>query len=84
MFGIAEDGKLDLAKAAVTVYAGKYFAVSSHDMYPDIILDLRDKPRERIRRWITLFGTIYEKGFPEGFNLMPQGGTSTSVRAFLI
>lgn len=42
-------------KDAVIVYADKYFAVFDVDEYTDIILDLREKPRERMRRWIKKF-----------------------------
>jgi hypothetical protein len=44
-----------LGKDAVIVYAEKYFAIFDLDEYTDIILDLRDKPRERMRRWIKKF-----------------------------
>ena len=44
-----------LGKDAVIVYAEKYFAVFDLDEYTDIILDLREKPRERMRRWIKKF-----------------------------
>ena len=44
-----------LGKDAVIVYAGKYFAVFDLDEYTDIILDLREKPRVRMRRWIKKF-----------------------------
>jgi nitric oxide reductase large subunit len=44
-----------LGKDAVIVYAEKYFAVFDLDEYTDIILDLREKPRERMGRWIKKF-----------------------------
>ena len=44
-----------LGKDAVIVYAEKYFAVFDLDEYTDIILYLREKPRERMRRWIRKF-----------------------------
>jgi len=44
-----------LGKDAVIVYAEKYFAVFDLDEYTDIILDLREKPRERMHRWIKKF-----------------------------
>ena len=44
-----------LGKDAVIVYAEKYFAVFDLDEYTDIILDLREKPREKMRRWIKKF-----------------------------
>ncbi len=44
-----------LGKDAVIVYAEKYFAVFDLDEYTDIILELREKPRERMRRWIKKF-----------------------------
>ena len=44
-----------LGKDAVIVYAEKYFAVFDLDEYTDIILDLKTKPRERMRRWIKKF-----------------------------
>jgi len=44
-----------LGKDAVIVYAEKYLAVFDLDEYTDIILDLREKPRERMRRWIKKF-----------------------------
>ena len=44
-----------LGKDAVIVYAEKYFAVFDLDEYTDIILYLREKPRERMRRWIKKF-----------------------------
>ena len=42
-------------KDAVIVYAEKYFAVFDLDEYTDIILDLREKPPERMRHWIKKF-----------------------------
>jgi hypothetical protein len=44
-----------LGKDAVIVYAEKYFAVFDLDEYTDIIIDLKAKPRERMRRWIKRF-----------------------------
>lgn len=44
-----------LGKDAVIVYAERYFAVFDLDEYTDIILDLREKARERMRRWIKKF-----------------------------
>jgi hypothetical protein len=47
-----------LGKDAVIVYAERYFAVFDLDEYTDIILDLREKPRERMRRWIKKFTKV--------------------------
>ncbi len=44
-----------LGKDAVIVYAEKYFAVFDLDEYTDIILDLKARARERMRRWIKKF-----------------------------
>jgi hypothetical protein len=44
-----------LGKDAVIVYADKYFAVFDLDEYTDIIIDLKPKPRERMRRWLKKF-----------------------------
>jgi len=44
-----------LGKDAVIVYAEKYFGVFDLDEYTDIILDLKARPRERLRRWIKKF-----------------------------
>ena len=44
-----------LGKDAVIVYAEKYFGVFDLDEYTDIILDLKIRPRERLRRWIKKF-----------------------------
>ena len=52
MFEIAENSKLDVARDAVIVYTGEYFAVFDLDEYIDIILDLKEKPPERMHRWI--------------------------------
>lgn len=44
-----------LGKDAVIVYASNYFAVFDLDEYTDIILDLKVRARERMRRWIKKF-----------------------------
>jgi len=44
-----------LGKDAVIVYAEKYFGVFDLDEYTDIIIDLKPKPRERMRRWLKRF-----------------------------
>ncbi len=44
-----------LGKEAVIVYAEKYFAVFDLDEYMDTIIDLKPKPRERMRRWLKRF-----------------------------
>jgi hypothetical protein len=44
-----------LGKDAVIVYAERYFAVFDLDEYTDIIIDLKAKPRERMRRWLKRF-----------------------------
>lgn len=44
-----------LGKDAVIVYAGKHFGVFDVDESFEIILDLKARPRERLRRWIKKF-----------------------------
>jgi hypothetical protein len=44
-----------LGKDAVIVYAEKYFGVFDLDESFEIILDLKARPRERMRRWIKKF-----------------------------
>jgi hypothetical protein len=44
-----------LGKDAVIVYAEKYFAVFDLDECFEIVLDLKARPRERLRRWIKKF-----------------------------
>ena len=44
-----------LGKDAVIVYASNSFAVLDLDEYTDIILDLKARARERMRRWLKKF-----------------------------
>ena len=44
-----------LGKDAVIVYAEKYFGIFDVDESFEIILDLKARPRERLRRWIKKF-----------------------------